>query len=83
MVEQLNHIRDTAYEFLEAGDADGALIILSTLLNEVSGSYEEFDDSDGLLGDFLDGFSLPLVEAILSAELNKTEQHSLGTGSKH
>ncbi len=77
MVEQLDHIRGAAYEFLEAGDADGALVILSTLLNEVSGSYEEFDDSDGLLGGFLDGLSLPLVEAILSAELNKTERHSL------
>jgi uncharacterized Zn finger protein len=77
MVEQLDHIQDTAYEFLEAGDADGALIILSTLLNEVSGSYEEFDDSDGLLGDFLNGLSLPLVEAIFSAELNKTERRSL------
>jgi uncharacterized Zn finger protein len=77
MVEQLDHIRDTAYEFLKAGDVDGALIILTTLLTDVSGSYGQFDDSDGMLGDFLNGLSLPFVEAILSAELNKTQRRNL------
>jgi uncharacterized Zn finger protein len=77
MVNQLDHIRDTAYEFLEAGDAQGALVILTTLLTEVSGSFEQFDDSDGELGGFFSELALPLVEAFLSANLNKTERRSL------
>ncbi len=77
MVDQLNHVRDTAYDFLEADDAQGALVILTTLLTEVSGSFEQFDDSDGELGGFFNELALPLVEAILSAELNKTERRSL------
>ena len=77
MVDQLDHVRDTAYDFLEADDAQGALVILTTLLTEVSGSYEQFDDSDGLLGGFFSELALPLVEAILSADLSKTERYNL------
>jgi uncharacterized Zn finger protein len=77
MVDQLDHVRDTAYEFLEAGDAQGALVILTTLLTEVSNSFEQFDDSDGGLGGFFSELALPLVEAILSADLKKTERLSL------
>jgi uncharacterized Zn finger protein len=77
MVDQLDHVRDRAYDFLEADDAQGALIILTTLLTEVSGSFEQFDDSDGELGGFFSELALPLVEAILSANLSKTERHNL------
>lgn len=77
MVSQLQHVRDTANAFVDAGDADGALVILTTLLTEVSGSYEEFDDSDGELGSFLEELALPMVEAILSADLNKPERNRL------
>jgi uncharacterized Zn finger protein len=77
MVDQLDHIRDTAHDFLEADDAQGALVILTTLLTEVSGSYEQFDDSDGELGGFFSELALPLVEAILSADLSKTERRNL------
>lgn len=77
MVDHLDHVRDTAYDFLEADDAQGALIILTTLLTEVSGSFEQFDDSDGELGGFFSELALPLVEAILSADLSKTERHNL------
>ena len=44
MVSQLQQVRESAYAFLDAGDPEGALVILSTLLTEVSGSFEEFDD---------------------------------------
>jgi hypothetical protein len=54
VVSQLQHVRDTANAFLDSGDADGALVILTALFTEVSGSYEEFDDSDGELGSFLE-----------------------------
>lgn len=77
MVAQLNHVRDTAYDFLEAEDAQGALVILTTLLTEVGRSFEQFDDSDGELGGFFSELALPLVEAILSADLSKTERRNL------
>lgn len=77
MVDQLNHVRDTAYDFLEADDAHGALVILTTLLTEVSGSFDQFDDSDGELGGFLSELALPLVEAILSTDFSKTERRNL------
>ena len=77
MVDQLDHIRDTAYEFLEADDPHGALLILTTLLIEVSGSFDQFDDFDGELGNFFSELALPLVEAILSADLSKNERRSL------
>ena len=76
MVSQLQQVRETAYAFLDAGDAEGALVILITLLTEVGSSYEEFDDSDGELGSFLEELALPMVEAILSADLSKTERRS-------
>lgn len=63
MVNQLNQVRDTAYEFLEADDARGALVILTTLLTEVGGSFEEFDDSGGELGDFLVNWSCLLSKS--------------------
>jgi len=77
MVDQLNAVRDSAYEFLAAGDAEGALVILTTLLVEVSGSYAEFDDSDGELGGFLADLTLPMMEAILSAGLSQSEKRRL------
>jgi hypothetical protein len=77
MVDQLNHIRDTVCKFLEAEDAQGALVILTTLLTEVSGNFGQFDDSDGVLGDFFSELALPLVEAILSADLSKPERQRL------
>lgn len=77
MVDQLDHVRETAYDFLEAGDAHGALVILTTLLTEVGVSFDQFDDSDGELGSFFSELALPLVEAILSADLSKTERRSL------
>lgn len=43
----------------------------------ISGSFEEFDDSDGELGTFLDGLALPMVEAILSADMSKSERNRM------
>lgn len=77
MVNQLQQVRQSANAFLDAGDPEGALVILSTLLTEVSGSFEEFDDSDGELGTFLDELALPMVEAILSADLSKSERNRM------
>ncbi len=36
MVQELRQVRATAYRFLQAGDAQGALVILLALLEEVA-----------------------------------------------
>lgn len=74
IVEQLDEIRDSAYKFLNSGDAQGALVIMTTLLDEVNKNYGELDDSDGLISGFCLNLALPMVEAILSAELGKSER---------
>jgi uncharacterized Zn finger protein len=77
MVGQLQEVVDTADTFLEAGDAQGAILILMILLEEVANSYDQFDDSDGTLGEFLSEIGQPLAEAILSAELSEVERQKL------
>jgi len=77
MVEQLEEMRHSAIQFLDAGDPQGAITILLVLLQEVADEYEIFDDSDGELGDFLDNLGVPLAEAILSAELDAEERSKL------
>ena len=77
MVQELHQARATAYRFLEAGDAEGALTIMMALLEEVAGSYEQFDDSDGDLGDFLGGLGQDLAEVILSQDLSGRERKAL------
>jgi uncharacterized Zn finger protein len=77
MVEQLEEVRHSAIQFLDAGDPQGAITILLVLLQEVADEYEIFDDSDGELGDFLDSLGLPLAEAILSVEMDADERSKL------
>ena len=74
MVAQLSQIGDTAFEFLQAGDAQGALIIFSTLFIETGKGFSGFDDSDGYLSSFIEDLALPLCEAILSADLSNVER---------
>ena len=74
MVAQLSQIGDTAFEFLQAGDAQGALIIFSTLFIETGKGFSGFDDSDGYLSSFIEDLALPLCEAILSADLSNAER---------
>jgi uncharacterized Zn finger protein len=77
MVDQLEAIKDAAEKFLAGGDPRSALKVLAAMVTEVGADYEEFDDSNGELGAFLDGLVLPLVESILSADLNRSERLAL------
>jgi uncharacterized Zn finger protein len=77
MIQQLRQVVDSAGAVLEAGDAEGALIILVTLLEELAESYGQFDDSDGDLADFLGELGQPLAEAILTADLSIKERKEL------
>ena len=77
MVRQLEEVAASADAFLEAGDAEGALTILMVLLEEVSNSFGQFDDSNGELGGFLSELGQPLAEAILSADLSGSDRQKL------
>jgi uncharacterized Zn finger protein len=77
MIQELRQVRATAYRFLEAGDAQGALVILLALLEEVADSYEYFDDSDGDLSDFLGEVGQDLAETILSQDFTGGERKTL------
>lgn len=77
MVDELTGIEQTASDFLEAGDPESAFDILMVLLSEVTGRYDRFDDSDGLLGEFLFCLRYPLVETILSIEFSDSERAAI------
>ena len=69
-VEDLGDILGTGMKFLDAGDAEGALIILRVLLEELTEDYDSDMDYDGDLACVIQDTCLPLAEAILSVELD-------------
>lgn len=79
LVGELNGVRQSAIEFLNAGDAESALQILLTLIKESHDSFEYIDDSNGELGDFLSGVGETLAEVILSLDLNEEEGEDLAS----
>lgn len=68
-VEDLGNILGTGIEFLDAGDPEGALIILHVLLEELTEDYNSDMDYDGDLACVIQDIGMPLAEAILSVEL--------------
>lgn len=76
-VEDLEKIRQTAVQFLEAGDPEGALIILRILLEETTEDYDGDMDYDGDLACVIQDIGMPLAEAILSADLDAKERETL------
>lgn len=76
-VEDLEKIRQTAVQFLEAGDAEGALIILRVLLEETTEDYDGEVDYSGDLACVIQDIGMPLAEAILSADLDAKERETL------
>jgi uncharacterized Zn finger protein len=79
LVGELNGVRQSAIEFLNAGDAESALQILLTLIKESNDGFEYIDDSNGELGDFLSGVGETLAEVILSLDLNGDEREDLAS----
>lgn len=79
LVRELNGVRQSAIEFLNAGDAESALQILLTLIKESHGGFDYVDDSNGELGDFLSGVGETLAEVILSLDLNEEEREDLAS----
>ncbi|MBI3240781.1 MAG: SWIM zinc finger family protein [Chloroflexi bacterium] len=77
LANELRQVVDSAMKFLDAGDADTALAILLTLLEESSRGIEYLDDSNGELGDFVGELGQPLAEAVLSLDLSAVERTKL------
>lgn len=77
LVSQLRDVQATATKFLDAGEAETALTILLTLLEESSRGIEYLDDSNGELGGFVGELGQPLAEAILSLDLSVLERKKL------
>lgn len=67
----------TATQALDAGDAEGALIILRILFEEIVDEYESEMDYYGEVADFIQDLGIPLAEAILSVNLDTQERAEL------
>jgi hypothetical protein len=76
-VEDLGDILGTGMKFLDAGDAEGALIILGVLLEELTEDYNSDMDYDGDLASVIQDICMPLTEAILSVELEPGARQEL------
>jgi uncharacterized Zn finger protein len=76
-LDDLKGILETAKKFIEAGDAEGALIILRVLLEETLEDYEGEMDYNGDVAGFIQDLGTPMAEAILSIELDKKARKSL------
>lgn len=77
LANQLREVQGTAMKFLDAGEAETALAILVTLIEEAGHGAEFIDDSNGELGGFVSELGLPLAEAILSLDLSEVEREQL------
>lgn len=76
-ISDLEEVLETAKKFLEAGDAEGALIILRVLLEETLDDYDGEMDYNGDAAGFIQDIGMPMAEAILSLELDKKSRKVL------
>jgi len=76
-VEDLGDILGTGMKFLDAGGAEGALIILRVLLEELTEDYDSNMDYNGDLACVIQDIGMPLTEAILSVELEPDARQEL------
>ncbi len=82
-IGDLQEVLETGIKFLDAGDAEGALIILRVLLEELTEDYDGEMDYNGDLACVIQDIGMPLAEAILSVELDASTREELqGTMQK-
>lgn len=74
VVEEVRRILEVAWAFIEAGDDANALCVLEAITDEYTQAWEYLDDSDGYVGDFFYELGEAWTEAILSAELTRSER---------
>lgn len=76
-IGDLEEILETAKKFLEAGDAEDALIILRVLLEETLEDYDGEMDYNGDVAGFIQDLGMPMAEAILSLEMESKSRTAL------
>jgi uncharacterized Zn finger protein len=76
-IGDLQEVLDSGIKFLDAGDAEGALIILRVLLEELTEDYDGEMDYNGDLACIIQDIGIPLAEAILSVELDDSARDEL------
>ena len=76
-IGDLQEVLETGIKFLDAGDAEGALIILRVLLEELTEDYDGDMDYNGDLACIIQDIGIPLAEAILSVELDASAREEL------
>ena len=76
-IDDLEEVLKTANQFLAAGDAEGALIILRVLLEETTDDYDSDEDYNGDVASFIQELGMPLAEAILSVEMDDKFREAL------
>jgi uncharacterized Zn finger protein len=76
-IGDLQEVLETGIKFLDAGDAEGALIILRVLLEELTEDYDGEMDYNGDLACVIQDIGMPLAEAILSVELDNSVHNEL------
>src|SRR5919108_1219005 len=76
-IDDLEEVLDTAKKFLEADDAEGALIILRVLLEETLEDYEGEMDYNGDTAGFIQDLGMPMAEAILSLDMDSKTRATL------
>jgi uncharacterized Zn finger protein len=74
IVGEVRSVLDKAREFIRAGDARGALVILGAITDEFKEAWENLDDSDGEVGDFFGELGEVWIEALLGADLAPSER---------
>jgi uncharacterized Zn finger protein len=80
---ELEGVQRDALQLLDAGDGEGALIILQVLLEELVDDYESEADYDGDVALFIQDLGMPLAEAILSVELDEQARQALRDSLKN
>jgi uncharacterized Zn finger protein len=76
-LNDLEEMLKTAKEYLDAGDAEGALIILRVLLEETIEKYDSDMDYEGDVAGFIQSLGMPMAEAILSVDLDDQARSDL------
>lgn len=74
VVEGMGRLLDQASEFLEAGDARNALVILEAITDEYVKGWYQVNDYDGDLPSFFDELGSVWTEALLTADLSAQER---------
>jgi uncharacterized Zn finger protein len=76
-IGDLEEVLGTGLQFLDAGDAEGALTILRVLLEELTEDYDGEMDYNGDVACVIQDIGMPLAEAILTVDLGPTAHQEL------